>query len=157
MVEPSRLPPSPDLPASVRDVLAVVDLAGKEIGAFYFSPGTGGTVTERIHSYNRTVRETFHADADILFLGDYGDGSVFYSAKGIGLLDLTVEPPLIRALAPNFESFLLVQANAYDAYKRYMVDDADEVGYCAASDACAANVTFAQVDVHAIFERQLKS
>ena len=156
VVGPSREAPSANLPGDVRDVLAVVDLADKEIGAFHFAPSAGRTAAERIERYDSAVRETLEADADLLFLGNFGESSVFHSQHGVGLLDLTFEPARIIPLAPTFADFLLVQANAYDAYKRYMVEASDVAGYRAAAAACAANATFARVDVPAIFERQLK-
>lgn len=157
VVEPAEGGASALLPAGAHDVLAALDLRGKEVGAFHFAPAPGDTAAEQIANYDRSIRSAFDAGSNITFIGDYGQGSIFLSSEGVGLLDLSREEPSIKALASTFEGFLLAQANAYDAYKRYMVKVTDEPAYRAAAAACAASPAFLKVDVPAIFEAQLKN
>lgn len=59
-------------------------------------------------------------------------------------------------LAPDFATFLLVQANAYDAYKRHIVKSSDQAAYAAERDRTMANPRFADADVAAVFGAQLR-
>lgn len=145
------------VPADARDVLAALDLRGKELGAFRFAPAEGDRAADRIAQYDRSVRETFDAGPEITFIGDHGNGSLFLSPEGVGLLDFSGREPRIVVLAPSFETFLLAQANAYDAYKRNIVEEENEQAYRAAASACAALPYYSTTDVPAIFEAQLRS
>jgi hypothetical protein len=145
------------LPAGAAAVLSTVDLRGKEIGAFRFAPASGNTPAEQIANYDRAIRQQFEASDDLLFIGDYGAGSIFVSPQGVGMLDLTNEPPSIRALAATFQSFVLTQANAYDAYKMFIVKNNDIEAYRSAAIACAQLPSLGDADVGLIFEAQLKA
>lgn len=142
------------LPAGVDAALAMVDLSGKEIGAFRFAPVEGVDVRERIAAYGARVRDNFDTGDAIVFVGDLGAGHVFVSPQGVGLLDIVAQPPRIRALAGDLTGFLIAQANAYDAYKRCLVEANDLDGYQAAAEACAALPAMAGVAVSTIFDTQ---
>ncbi|MEG3088555.1 hypothetical protein [Sphingomonas sp. PB4P5] len=148
---------SEPLPAGAAAVLSTVDLRGKEIGAFRFAPAAGATSAEQIAHYDRGIRQQFEASGDLLFIGDYGAGSIFVSPQGVGLLDLTDEPPSIRAMAATFQSFILAQANAYDAYKRFIVKNDDIEAYRSSAAACSQLPSLGDADVGLIFEAQLKA
>ena len=156
VVGPARDTVATALPAGMDDVLAALDLQGKEMGAFRFAPTPGEDVAEQIGNYDRAVRASFDADQTITFIGDYGQGSVFVSPEGVGLLDLSSAEARIRALARTFAGFLLAQANAYDSYKRHMVKRSDERAYRADAAACAALPALAGADVPMIFDLQLR-
>ncbi|WP_260597595.1 hypothetical protein [Sphingomonas endolithica] len=157
VIELSRDRFSEPLPADAAAVLSTVDLRGKEIGAFRFAPAAGTTPAEQIAHYDRAIRQRFEASDDILFIGDYGAGSIFVSPQGVGLLDPTDDPPGIIALAATFYSFVLAQANAYDAYKMFIVKNDDIGAYRSAPTACSQLPALADADVGLIFDAQLKA
>lgn len=148
---------SAPLPADAAAVLSTVDLRGKEIGAFRFAPAAGVTPAEQIANYDRRLRQQFEASGDLLFIGDYGAGSIFVSPQGVGLLDLADASPGIRALAATFQSFILAQANAYDSYKRFIVKNGDIEAYRSSAAACSKSPSLGDADVGLIFEAQLKA
>lgn len=154
VIAPATGPVVTGLPAGIDAALAVVELTNKEIGKFRFAPAEGENVRERIVAYDARVREAFDTGGDIMFVGDHDVGHVFVASQGVGLLDLVAQPPRIRALAHDFTGFLIAQANAYDAYKRCLVQTADLAGYHAAAEACAALPVMVGVEVAAIFDAQ---
>lgn len=68
-----------------------------------------------------------------MFLGGPGAGYVFVSPQGGALLDIVAQPPRIRPFARDFTGFLIAQANAYDADRRFLGKAADLAGYQACS------------------------
>lgn len=154
VIAPAAGPVMTRLPARVDAALAVVELSGKEIGTFRFAPAQGVDVREQIAAYDARVREDFDTGEDIVFVGDHDAGHVFVSPHGVGLLDITAQPPRIRALARDFAGFLIAQANAYDAYRRCLMGADDLAGYHAAAEACAALPAMAGVEVTVIFDAQ---
>lgn len=155
VIEPASAPVVADLPAGVDEAPSIVDLSGKEIGAFRFAPVDGETGLDRIAAFDQSVREDHDVEGAITFIGVYEAGLVFVSPQGVGLLDAAAQPPRIRALAPDLARFLVVQANAYDAYKHPIVRAKDEAGYRAAAERWAALPAFAGVEVRTIFDSQL--
>lgn len=154
VIVPAAHPVVTGLPAGVDAALALVDLTGKEIGAFRFAPAAGSDARERIAAHDARVREDFDTDEGIVFVGDHGAGHVFVSPQGVGLLDIVAQPPRIRALARDFTGFLIAQANACDAVKRCLVGAEDLAGYHAAAEICAALPVMAGVEVATIFDAQ---
>lgn len=154
VIVPAAHPVVTGLPAGVDAALAVVELSGKEIGAFRFAPAAGYDARGRIAAHDARVREYYDSGDDIVFVGDHGAGHVFVSPHGVGLLDTHAQPPRIRALARDFAGFLIAQANAYDAYRRCLVRAEDLAGYHAAVEACAALPVMAGVEVATIFDAQ---
>ncbi|WCP73904.1 hypothetical protein [Sphingomonas hankookensis] len=153
-IAPAAGPVATGLPAGVDAALAVVDLSGREIGAFRFAPAAGPDMRGRLVAYDARVREAFDTGKDIVFVGDHDSGPVFVSPHGVGLLDISAQPPRIRALARDFTGFLIAQANAYDAYRRCLVGAEDLAGYHAAAEACATLPAMAGVEVATIFDAQ---
>jgi hypothetical protein len=154
VIDPHESTPSTQLPAGVNQALAVLDLRGKEIGAFSFAPAAGEDAATQIAAYDQRVRQHFNAPPDLVFIGDYGAGSVFASPQGIGLLD--ADGGQVIELAADFTGFLLVQANAYDAFKRFIIRAKDIDSYRGRQTAVQEVAVFADVDVAAIFKAQLK-
>lgn len=154
VISPATRPVATGLPAGVDAALAVVELCAKEIGAFRFAPADGPNARGRIAAHDARVREDFDTGEDIVFVGDHDAGPVFVSPHGVGLLDITIQPPRIRVLARDFTGFLIAQANAFDAYRRCLVGAGDLAGYHAAAKACAALPAMAGVEVAAIFDAQ---
>ena len=154
VVDTPGSPVSREFPAEVARVLEALELSGKEIGSFRFAPIEGVDATARIQAYDRSVRSQYDAPLELVFLGDYGPGSLFAAPEGIGLFEPERENIVI--LARNLASFLLVQANAYDAYKRHIVKARDEASYNAERDQVAGRPAFADADVPAIFKAQLQ-
>jgi hypothetical protein len=144
------------LPAGIAAVLAVLDLRGKEIGAFRFAPlAEDETASEQVRAFDAKLRETLEAPPEIVFVGEYGSDLLLAGPDGIALL--AAETGETVWLGPDFESFILVQANAYDAYKAKIVKGADEPAYRARQTEIAAEPRFAGTDVEAIFSAQLKA
>jgi hypothetical protein len=147
----------------VRRVLETIDLAGKQIGEFYFAPASsaGSKVEEQLAAYNRQIRNHFDIKGVEVFLGPFGENWVVATTDHLALLrgdnrgshdeDMTLVP-----LAHDFASFILAQANAFDAFKRFIVEDSDLKSYRAAQEACAVHPVFQDTDVALIFECQLK-
>jgi len=135
-------------PAGVNQALAVLDLCGREIGAFRFAPAA------QMMAYEQRARQHVDASSDLVFIGDYGSGSIFASPQGVGLLD--VDGGRIIGLAPDFTGFLLVQSNAHNAFKRFIVKVKDADGYRDRQAAVQDVAAFAGIDVAAIFTAQLK-
>lgn len=144
-------------PAGLGEVLRTVKLCGKTIGAFRFAPCGDGPPTVEVDHYDRQVRGLFDAPADLLFVGEYGSGVVFVSPQGVGIYDPDRMPDGPRIVASDFAGFLLAQANAYDAYKAHIVQQADGEAYRRRQSDTARAPRFATVDVAAIFEAQIKS
>ncbi len=142
------------LPAGVSEALSRVDLRGKEIGALRFAPAPGDAAVEQITAYDERIRQD-NVEGGLVFVGEFGAGNVFVSPQGVGLLDPIASPPRIRAFSKTFSGFLMVQANAYDAYKRFIVKAKDEAAYQAAASDCAAIGAFLDADAPAIFDTQL--
>lgn len=118
-----KIPDLSGLPADVGTVLERLDLAGKEIGAFRFAPTTEA-------------------------IGSYGADLLLAAPEGIVLLRLDGSR---QKLADDFTSFLITQANAFDAYKKHIVKAKDAAAYAAAGQGC----TIAGADVPLIFTCQL--
>jgi hypothetical protein len=147
----------------VRHVLRTIDLAGKEIGHFCFAPApsAGPTVEEQLMAFNEKFRTYFTVEGDGTVLGAYGDDWVVATTGDLALLqsesrfnqdqNMTLLP-----LARDFGSFILAQANAYNAFKRFIDKDADIENYRSAEKACAAHPAFRNTNVALIFECQLK-
>jgi hypothetical protein len=145
--------PGTQFPAGVNQALSLLDLRGKEIGAFRFAPAPGQDAAAQIMAYDQRIRQHFDASPDLVFIGDYGSASLFASPQGIGLFD--PDGGRVIALAPDFTGFLLVQANAYDAFKRFIVRIKDADGYRAQQMAVQETAAFSGIDVAAIFKAQL--
>ncbi|PVE24724.1 hypothetical protein DC522_08855 [Microvirga sp. KLBC 81] len=147
----------------VRRVLRTLDLAGKQIGHFYFAPAprAGRTVEEQLTAYNEKFRTYFTVEGDGVVLGRYGEDWVIATTGDLALLKMDSwgrddQDMTLVSLGRDFGSFILAQANAYDAYQRFIVKDEDIENYRAAEKACAAHPAFQETNVALIFECQLK-
>lgn len=154
VVDTPGSPVGREFPADVARVLKALDLSGKEIGSFRFAPVDGVDATAKIEAYDQSVRSQFDAPLELVFIGDYRGGNLFAAPEGIGLFD--PEQENVTMLAPDLASFLVVQANAYDAYKRHIVKARDEAAYNTERDLVAGSPAFADTDVTAVFKAQLR-
>lgn len=142
-------------PAGVTATIEALNLSGKEIGAFHFAPAEGPDSVIQILNYDKMVRNRHDAPPDLVFIGDYGAGNAFAAPQGIGLFD--PESGRIDLVASDFETFLLLQANAYDSYQRHIVKAGDEGAYNADRDLVARNPRFVEANVVAVFAAQIQS
>jgi hypothetical protein len=147
----------------VRRVLRTINLAGKQIGEFYFAPApsAGPTVEEQLAAYNENFKANFTVEGDGAVLGTFGENWVVATTGDLALMKgngrgsenygMTLLP-----LARDFGSFVLAQANAYDAFCRFIAKSKDIKGYRKAQRACAAHPAFRDTNLPLIFECQLK-
>jgi hypothetical protein len=141
--------------ADVAAVLAVLDLAGKEIGGFRFAPVDGATVIDRLTAFNQVAARHFGVEGDVLFVGDYVSSWVVSTPGDLGLLQDNGE---MQPLARDFGSFLVAQANAFDAFHRHILNGReDEAAYRAEALAAATDPALAKANVPLIYESQLKA
>lgn len=141
-------------PAGITTTIEALDLSGKQIGAFHFAPAEGPDAAIQILNYDKMVRDRYDAPPGLVFIGDYGAGNAFAAPQGIGLFD--PESGLIDLVARDFETFLILQANAYDSYKRHIVKAGDETSYNSERDFIARNPRFLEENVVAVFAAQIR-
>ena len=143
----------------VASVLNQIDLTGKQIGEFYFAPESASPdAAAALEAYQKKVRNLFDIEGDVLFIGKYGEAWLVATPGGLAALDRDGKEASLSLLARDFTSFIIAQANAYDAFRRLIAKSKDEVAYRAASAACAALPSLQKTaDVEQIFYRQLKS
>lgn len=143
-----------EFPLDIGIVLEELDLRGREIGAFRFAPlAEGETGAQHIAAYDAGMRDNFEAPVEVVFIGQYGAGDLIAAADGIGISD--PDTGEVHMVAQDFATFLLVQANAYDAYKAHIVKARDEAAYHQRRHDVATHFTTA--DVVAVFAAQLRA
>lgn len=149
-VDAAAIGPFPDVAA----VLAQLDLAGKEIGAFRFAPAPGASAGDQLAAFQAQPHARFDITGDTLFVGAFGQDWVAATPGDLALVggDGTMLP-----LARGFGPFLIAQANAYDSFKRHIVKGNDEDAYRAEAEACAAEPSLADAHVLLIYGTQLKA
>lgn len=146
-------PPDPSLVV----VLNSLQIIGKEVGALVFPEDHTGSPAVAFEAFDRNIRASFDIDGEMMFVADYGQDVVFVTRADTGLLQREGTEIAAIPLARNFAAFLIAQCNAYDSYKRHIVEAGNVEGYFAEADAIVASGALNDVDIAMIYDRQLKA
>ena len=146
-------PPEPSL-AVVFNSLKII---GKEVGALVFPDDHTCAPAKAVEAFDRHIRASFDIDGEMMFVADYRQDLVFVTRADTGLLQREDTEIAAIPLARNFAAFLVAQCNAYDAYKRHIVEGGNVEGYFAEADAIVASGALNDADIAMIYDRQLKA
>lgn len=143
--------------SSLAVVVNALQISGKEVGALVFPEDHTGTPASALEAFDRSIRASFDIDGEMMFVAEYGQDVVFVTRADTGLLQREGAEIAAIPLARNFAAFLIAQCNAYDSYKRHIVEAGNVEGYLDEADAIVASGALKDADIAMIYERQLKA